>query len=269
MSSYLRPRRGKYATAVAQLTAANPLKRGEVFFEVPDDGVGTGKGKIKMGDGVTAYEDLPYFNDGTGSGGGTAADVSLTLSSSNWTSETISGTTYKVQTVACAGASSSIVPIIVPIYSTDAEIEAYSNIIRVEPGANTIKFIAVDTPSTNLVVVAKFSVESIADLDNINTMLNQALTANVVGTEVNLNSYTSVDAPYTCPNDGYVILTVGGSVATAVECKINNAIVLTLKGNGSDTVHNATFVRKGMTIYCNGATVDSNRIVSYMPLQNS
>lgn len=61
MASYLRPRRGKLATAKAQLTASAPLKRGEVFFEVPDTGVGTGTGKIKMGDGSTAYESLPYF----------------------------------------------------------------------------------------------------------------------------------------------------------------------------------------------------------------
>ena len=67
MSSYLRPRRGKKSTAIAQLTSSNPLKRGEIFFEVPDDGVGTGAGKIKMGDGVTAYADLPYFSEG-GSG---------------------------------------------------------------------------------------------------------------------------------------------------------------------------------------------------------
>ena len=63
MSSYLRPRRGKKSTAIAQLTSSNPLKRGEIFFEVPDEGVGTGAGKIKMGDGVTAYADLPYFSD--------------------------------------------------------------------------------------------------------------------------------------------------------------------------------------------------------------
>lgn len=61
MASYLRPRRGKKATAEAQLTASAPLKRGEVFFEVPDTGVGTGAGKIKMGDGSTAYSALPYF----------------------------------------------------------------------------------------------------------------------------------------------------------------------------------------------------------------
>ena len=58
MASYLRPRRGKKATATSQ---AITLKRGEVFFEVPTGGVGTGIGKIKMGDGSTTYSSLPYF----------------------------------------------------------------------------------------------------------------------------------------------------------------------------------------------------------------
>lgn len=61
MSSYLKPRRGKKATAEAQLTSSTPLKRGEVFFEVPDTGTGTGIGKIKIGDGSTGYSALPYF----------------------------------------------------------------------------------------------------------------------------------------------------------------------------------------------------------------
>lgn len=60
MASYLRPRRGKKATATSNNIV---LKRGEVFFEVPDTGVGTGMGKIKMGDGSTSYANLPYFNE--------------------------------------------------------------------------------------------------------------------------------------------------------------------------------------------------------------
>ena len=58
MASHLKPYRGKKATAESQNIV---LKRGEVFFEVPAGGVGTGIGKIKMGDGTTAYSDLPYF----------------------------------------------------------------------------------------------------------------------------------------------------------------------------------------------------------------
>ena len=60
MASFLRPRRGKKATAIAQNIK---LKEGEVFFECPDSGVGKGAGKIKVGDGVTPYKDLPYFMD--------------------------------------------------------------------------------------------------------------------------------------------------------------------------------------------------------------
>ena len=58
MASYLRPRRGKKATAESQGIV---LKRGEVFFECPDTGVGTGTGRLKVGDGTTAYASLPYF----------------------------------------------------------------------------------------------------------------------------------------------------------------------------------------------------------------
>ena len=62
MISILRPRRGKKATAETQNIV---LKRGEVFFESPDTGVGTGTGRIKIGDGTTPYKDLPYFIDTT------------------------------------------------------------------------------------------------------------------------------------------------------------------------------------------------------------
>lgn len=61
MYNYFRPRRGKYNSAKSQYVDTSPLKRGEVFFELPDTGVGTGHGKIKMGDGETGYKDLPYF----------------------------------------------------------------------------------------------------------------------------------------------------------------------------------------------------------------
>ena len=65
MANYLRPRRGKRATATSTLTASNPLKRGEVFFEVPTGGIGSGAGNIVMGDGATKYDSLPYFINGS------------------------------------------------------------------------------------------------------------------------------------------------------------------------------------------------------------
>lgn len=60
MAIYLRPRRGKKTTAETQNII---LKRGELFLESPESGVGTGIGKIKVGDGTTPYSSLPYFID--------------------------------------------------------------------------------------------------------------------------------------------------------------------------------------------------------------
>lgn len=58
MASYLRPRRGLRATAESQNII---LKKGEIFLEAPTSGMGKGAGKIKVGDGITAYKNLPYF----------------------------------------------------------------------------------------------------------------------------------------------------------------------------------------------------------------
>lgn len=58
MSYYkIRPRSG----TADQWSTANPvLKEREIGFELPDGGVGTGNVKMKMGDGVTTWNELPY-----------------------------------------------------------------------------------------------------------------------------------------------------------------------------------------------------------------
>ena len=53
----IRPRRG---TATQWRTANPVLLEGEQGIEVPDSGIGTGVVKIKFGDGVSAWNDLPY-----------------------------------------------------------------------------------------------------------------------------------------------------------------------------------------------------------------
>lgn len=60
MSKFLRPRRGKRTTAINKNIV---LKEGEIFFEIPNTGSGTGEGKIYMGDGTTSYENLPAYID--------------------------------------------------------------------------------------------------------------------------------------------------------------------------------------------------------------
>ena len=57
----LLPRRG----TLYDWSTVNPvLEEGEFVIEVPDSGVGTGLSKMKIGDGVTPYNALPYAFDG-------------------------------------------------------------------------------------------------------------------------------------------------------------------------------------------------------------
>ena len=93
MASYLRPRRGKKATAEAQNII---LKRGEIFFEVPTTGVGTGAGKLKMGDGTSTYSNLPYFME-PGAGGAGVKDLSLAAYNALSEAERNNGTFYSVE----------------------------------------------------------------------------------------------------------------------------------------------------------------------------
>ena len=60
MGKILRPRRGT-ANVMAGGRKDIVLAAGEIFFEMPNTGIGSGFGKIKMGDGQTPYKDLPYF----------------------------------------------------------------------------------------------------------------------------------------------------------------------------------------------------------------
>ena len=80
MSKIFKPRRGKKSTMNG--TKANTvLALGEMLFEVPDTGTGTGQSKAKMGDGTKAYSQLPYaFGD-------TANDTVEFLESSATTKE--------------------------------------------------------------------------------------------------------------------------------------------------------------------------------------
>lgn len=57
---YIRPRRGTKTTMTDTEKSALVLKEGEIFFEFPDEGIGKGPAKVKIGDGVSAYVDLPY-----------------------------------------------------------------------------------------------------------------------------------------------------------------------------------------------------------------
>ena len=66
MAKILRPRRGTASVAKSQLKDNNKLASGEVFFELPDGGSwGQSEGRIIMGDGNNAYQNLKAFIDPT------------------------------------------------------------------------------------------------------------------------------------------------------------------------------------------------------------
>ena len=56
----LRPRRGTKTKMKSTRKSSIVLEEGEIFIECPDSGIGKGKCKVKIGDGVSAYAMLPY-----------------------------------------------------------------------------------------------------------------------------------------------------------------------------------------------------------------
>jgi hypothetical protein len=60
MSKIFKPRRGTTSTFTTGNKSSTILDEGEIFFEVPDSGQGTGRCRIKMGDGSSTYATLPY-----------------------------------------------------------------------------------------------------------------------------------------------------------------------------------------------------------------
>ena len=57
---HIRPRRGTEYTMHETDKGSIILKEGEIFLEFPDECVGKGHAKMKVGDGVSAYVALPY-----------------------------------------------------------------------------------------------------------------------------------------------------------------------------------------------------------------
>ena len=90
-SKQFSPRRGS-ATTMATTKKDIVLAVGELFIEYPDTGVGTGAVKVKIGDGTTDYENLPYAitNDASASVVNFTADTSETVAEA--LAEVVTGT---------------------------------------------------------------------------------------------------------------------------------------------------------------------------------
>lgn len=165
-SSFFRPKRGKKATAETQNII---LKPGELFFEYPDTGIGTGSGKVKMGDGSTPYKDLPYFLDNTGSGGGSTVTVDVDDSIIEFTDDASTDNTELLNKVVSGAKLKVIIAAIKKLLSNiNTSIGSYSSSIT--NLTNTVNSLNNSVTSiNNMAKNNKYNIESMAD-DYINKM---------------------------------------------------------------------------------------------------
>ena len=94
-------------------------------------------------------------------------------------------------------------------------------------------------------------------IDELNSTLEDVnIYANAFGSAIDLKSYTSASAPYTCPCDGYIQVQ-GGSTAGIVY--LNNVAFVTMLNNCT-----CVYVRKGIRLYCNSSNVPT--LARFFPL---
>ena len=92
------------------------------------------------------------------------------------------------------------------------------------------------------------------------------LTANAIGTKVDLSSYTSQSNMYTCPNDGYLYLychTANGAVSCSV--RGSNSVSIGTPSARGQYATVVLYVKKGMKLYQVSNSGSSNEI-SFSPL---
>jgi hypothetical protein len=225
MASFLRPRRGKNSTATSDGII---LKRGEVFFEVPDTGVGTGNGKIKMGDGTTSYASLPYFLDGSGSGSGV-----IRLTEEEWealTPEQQASGAYVVDFDEEEG-------------TTNAELAIKMNQIM-NKTIPTNGIIAYDVPEGGTIPEG-FTTTTIDAIDEINDKLSKTHISSETGINLTYNT------EYTTLSDGYFrVYNTGGSSGNVkyVLGRIDGVVIMEVTNDTPIPNCASIFVRKGSVI---------------------
>lgn len=114
------------AFAAAKFTADNPvLQLGEMGYE-------TDTGLLKVGDGVTAWSDLPYIG-----GSSNQVKATVTLAVADWSDNS--------QTVSVTGITSDGVVLVSPV-PTDQSAYTTAGIICTAQGSGTLTFTCSATP---------------------------------------------------------------------------------------------------------------------------
>lgn len=86
MATVIQFRRGSHSYMAGEGSQI-VLQEGEPFLEYPDTGIGTPGSKLKIGDGVNKYCNLPYLSTGDSSGSDTNQQITkirYTLINSQW-----------------------------------------------------------------------------------------------------------------------------------------------------------------------------------------
>ena len=99
MSKIFKPRRGT-ANTMSTTKSNTVLAAGELFAEVPNGGPGTGKGRLVMGDGTTAYGNLPSFIENTDV---SSAQVTITADNSQTSTAALNNVASNATTGALIG----------------------------------------------------------------------------------------------------------------------------------------------------------------------
>ena len=90
MANVIKPHRGASAYMTTGAGKNVVLAEGELFVELPDSGFSSGTAKIKIGDGTTAYSNLPFIYDS----GGTVTKVKVGTTDYNPTDGIVSLPAY-------------------------------------------------------------------------------------------------------------------------------------------------------------------------------
>lgn len=252
MSKSLKPYRGKKTSAESQNIV---LKNGEVFFEYPEEGIGTGAGKIKMGDGTTSYSNLPYFMgeeteqiiDGTI----TVGKASTASKAGTATYSTNSGSASKATSATSATYASTSSKAGTATYSTNSGTATYSS--------NSAKA----TSSTSATYATTATKAGTA------TYATNAGTANYTpkSNSANSASTATVDSAGNNINDTYIKdASVSGKVITLTKGN-GSTFSITTQDNNTDTkvTQTATTASANYPILCapSGTTATTTTIAYF------
>lgn len=225
------------------------LKEGELFFEIPDTGIGTGHSKIKLGDGKTPYSSLPYaLGDTENDTISFTEDASASVDAA--VGKVVSGATLKSDIAALkrainllaeqAGATYSFSKVTVGTDTITAS--AVGDNVNLAAGENVT--VTADAKTKTVTIAAKDTTydEATANKAGLMSVADKTKLDGIAdGAEVNQNAFSNVKV-------GEKTVVAGAKTATMTIAGGDNVIV------DADTATNTITVSAHDTTYANATT---------------